>query len=87
MKLPDPSAKSRARGQTLEEFVSERLAKAVPPRKQVDVGGVNQAEQRFARWIGSVSLGRPTGADNDGIDEDLASGYANTHENGRLMFS
>lgn len=73
---------ARARGQTLEEFASEKLAKAVPEHKQVDLSASIQREQRFARWIGSVSLGRPTGADNDSIDADLAREYASTHENG-----
>ena len=85
--LPDEiagplSEVARARGQTLEEFASESLAKSVPKPGQVDAASVNQAEQRFARWIGSVSLGRPTGADNESIDADLAREYASTHENG-----
>jgi predicted transcriptional regulator len=32
--------------------------------------------QRFERHIGAVDLGHATGADNDGIDADLARAYA-----------
>jgi hypothetical protein len=30
--------------------------------------------------FGSASLGHPTGADNEGIDADLAAEYANNHD-------
>jgi predicted DNA-binding antitoxin AbrB/MazE fold protein len=33
--------------------------------------------------FGSVDLGHPTGADNEGIDADLAQEYAATHEESR----
>ena len=33
------------------------------------------AEERFARWIGSVNSGNPRSADNEQIDEDLAKEY------------
>lgn len=33
------------------------------------------AEERFARWIGSVNSGNPRSADNAQIDEDLAKEY------------
>ena len=35
---------------------------------------------RFENHFGAVDLGHPTGADNEGIDEDLARAYADTHE-------
>ncbi len=85
--LPDEvagplSEVARTRGQTLEEFASESLAKSVPHAKEADAASVAQAEKRFARWIGSVSLGHPSGSDNESIDADLAREYASTHENG-----
>lgn len=85
--LPDEvagplSELARTHGQTLEEFASESLAKSVPRPSEGDPASVAQAEQRFARWIGSVSLGHPTGADNESIDADLAREYASTQENG-----
>lgn len=42
-----------------------------------------QAErQRLRKHAGSVSLGRPTGIDNEAIDADLAREYGRTHEDG-----
>jgi hypothetical protein len=38
------------------------------------------ARQRFERHFGEIDLGRATGADNPGIDADLAREYANDHE-------
>jgi hypothetical protein len=38
------------------------------------------AEERFARWIGSVNSGNPRSADNEQIDADLAREYGATHD-------
>ncbi len=38
--------------------------------------------QRLRRHAGAISLGRPTGIDNEVIDADLAREYGSTHENG-----
>jgi predicted transcriptional regulator len=38
------------------------------------------ARQRFERHFGAINLGYATGADNEGIDADLARAYADTHE-------
>ena len=40
------------------------------------------ARKRFERHFGEVNLGRATGADNEGIDADLARAYADSHEEG-----
>ena len=40
------------------------------------------ARQRFERHFGEIDLGYPTGAENEGIDADLATEYADTHEAG-----
>jgi predicted transcriptional regulator len=40
------------------------------------------ARQRFERHFGAVNLGYATGADNEGIDADLARAYADPHEGG-----
>ena len=40
------------------------------------------ARERFERHFGEVNLGRATGADNEGIDADLARAYADSHEEG-----
>ena len=43
--------------------------------------GVTKAAQpSLAQLFGSVSLGYPTGADNESIDRDLAREYGATHE-------
>jgi hypothetical protein len=40
------------------------------------------ARERFEGHFGEVNLGRPTGADNESIDADLARAYADSHEGG-----
>jgi hypothetical protein len=40
------------------------------------------ARERFRRHFGEVDIGRPTGADNESIDADLAREYADSHEAG-----
>jgi hypothetical protein len=40
------------------------------------------ARERFERHFGAVNLGQATGADNEGIDADLARAYADEHEAG-----
>ena len=40
------------------------------------------ARERFERHFGEVNLGHATGADNEGIDADLARAYADSHEEG-----
>jgi hypothetical protein len=40
------------------------------------------ARERFERHFGAVNLGHATGADNEGIDADLARAYADSHEEG-----
>ena len=39
-----------------------------------------EGRDRFERQFGSVDLQRATGSDNEGIDEDLAREYADSHE-------
>ena len=38
---------------------------------------------RILAHAGAVDLGRPTGADNENIDADLAREYGSSHEDGR----
>ncbi len=42
--------------------------------------GASDARKRFERHFGAVRLGHATGADNEGIDADLARTYADGHE-------
>ncbi|MGQ9632572.1 MAG: hypothetical protein ACUVXI_19995 [bacterium] len=65
-------------GQTLEEWVLARLRSYVP---QVALSDQERAPAmaRLMRHAGAVNLGRPTGADNESIDTDLAREYSSTH--------
>lgn len=49
-------------------------------RKQISAEEERLAEERFARWIGSVHSGDPHSADNEQIDVDLALEYGATHD-------
>jgi hypothetical protein len=42
--------------------------------------GKSRSGKKLSDLFGSVSLGHPTGADNESIDADLAREYANSHE-------
>ncbi len=63
------------RGETAEKFVLEIVLKNVPQTKSGGNKDVKLAEERFARWIGSVNSGNPRSADNEQIDADLAAEY------------
>lgn len=65
------------KGRTPEEEASLRLESSVTRRNNQHARG--SLEELF----GSVSLGHPTGADNESIDRDLARAYADTHEDER----
>lgn len=66
---------------TVEECVLEFLRKYGPkPRPQLTEEERRAAQERFRQHIGAVSLGHPTGADNESIDADLAREYSSTHE-------
>lgn len=76
--IPSLSEVARARGQTVEEFAADTLVKRIAQDMRPDADDA-RAEERFARWIGSVSLGHPTGEDNESIDDDLAREYSSAH--------
>lgn len=38
------------------------------------------ARERFESHFGEIDLGRPTGAENERIDADLAKAYADSHQ-------
>jgi hypothetical protein len=62
-------------GRTPEEFASERLAQSFQHRPERSNG-----KGDVTRFFGAVSLGHPTGADNESIDGDLAREYGDNHE-------
>ena len=57
----------------LASLILERVAKHGNGTKTSGKGGIKEL-------FGSVSLGHPTGADNESIDADLGREYMNTHE-------
>ncbi|MFL6216753.1 MAG: hypothetical protein ACJ74J_22920 [Blastocatellia bacterium] len=65
-------------GRTPEELAAERLSRTLPTPPPQPPNGEKKASIRD--FFGSVSLGHPTGADNESIDRDLAREYAATHE-------
>lgn len=63
-------------GRKLEDLAVERLASTVRKshvQKPATKGSLSEL-------FGSVSLGYPTGLDNESIDRDLALAYGATHE-------
>jgi hypothetical protein len=65
-------------GQSLEEWAAAQLRScaAASARHAADLA-------RLLVHAGAVDLGRPTGADNQSIDADLARAYGCAHEDGR----
>ncbi len=46
-----------------------------------EAGGETKSAGGIREMFGSVSLGHPTGSDNESIDADLGREYGSTHEN------
>ncbi|MBI1747660.1 MAG: hypothetical protein HYR55_13900 [Acidobacteria bacterium] len=68
-------------GRTTEAVALEWLVKYAPkPRPKLSEEERRAAKKRFEQHFGSVSLGHPTGADNESIDADLVREYDVTHE-------
>ena len=65
-------------GQSLEQWATAQLhsCAASSARHAADLA-------RLLAHAGAVDLGRPTGADNESIDADLAREYGSSHEEGR----
>jgi hypothetical protein len=65
-------------GQSLEEWATAQLRAyaASSARRAADLA-------RLLIHAGAVDLGRPTGADNENIDADLAGEYGASPEDGR----
>jgi hypothetical protein len=64
-------------GQTLEQWATAQLCSsaASSTRQAADLA-------RLLAHAGAVDLGKPTGADNDSIDADLAREYSSSHQIG-----
>lgn len=68
-------------GQPFEELALEWLLKH-RSKQQPKLSDEDRkaAWQRLQRHLGAQKLGQPTGAENDGIDRDLACEYGSSHE-------
>jgi len=83
LEIPDdvfqPLAQAaRQAGQSLEQWATAQLRScAASSNKQAtDLA-------RLLAHAGAVDLGKPTGANNESIDADLAREYGSCHEDGR----
>jgi hypothetical protein len=83
LELPDevfqPLAQAAQQaGQSLEQWATVQLRSCVASstKQAVDLA-------RLLVHAGAVDLGKPTGADNESIDADLAREYGSSHEEGR----
>lgn len=69
---------ARQAGQSLEQWATAQLRScaASSTKHTSDL-------QRLMAHAGAVNLGKPTGADNEGIDADLAREYGSNHQDDR----
>jgi hypothetical protein len=68
-------------GRKVESVALEWLNSVQPaPRPKMTEEERQASIERFRRHAGAVSLGYPTGADNESIDRDLAREYGSSHE-------
>ena len=66
---------AESKGETAEKFVLEIVLKNAPKKTNGNVENDEEAEKRFARWIGAANSGNPRSADNEQIDADLVAEY------------
>lgn len=68
---------AEAEGKSAADWIAHNLSSLPRPLTEVDR---EVARARFRQHIGAVSLGYPTGSDNEIIDADLAREYGSNHE-------
>ncbi len=68
--------KIKRKGRAIVTLLDEEILDTNPSSDEEN----RAAEERFARWIGSVDSGNPNSADNEQIDADLAWEYGATHD-------
>jgi hypothetical protein len=83
IELPEPIynrliAVSRANGVSPVDWIAAKLPNG--PIAHPSESDQSSALERLLRHAGSISLGYPTGTDNEAIDADLAREYGDTHE-------
>lgn len=68
-------------GRTAEAVALEYMARHAPkPPPNLTQEERKEALAKLLKHAGAVSLGYPTGADNESIDADLAREYGSAHE-------
>jgi hypothetical protein len=68
-------------GRTAEAVALEYMARHAPqPPPKLTREKREEALAQLLKHAGAVSLGYPTGADNESIDSDLAREYGSSHE-------
>jgi predicted component of type VI protein secretion system len=69
---------ARSGGVAPSEWIASRLPR--PERPPASEADREAALARLRQFAGTVSLGHPTGIDNEQIDADLAREYLDPHE-------
>ncbi len=77
----DLQQKANAVGVSITEWIVTALSKRGIPVNEVlpSTEHLEQSRQRFRSHAGAISLGYPTGIDNESIDADLAKAYADDY--------
>src|SRR5262249_17510451 len=71
-------------GRTTEALVADWLTRQIPGNGSGDLSREGEGPLTvLLPHLGAVDLGYPTGADNEGIDADLARELGNSHEENR----
>ena len=72
--------KARENGHSLKDELVKYLAKELPKQPELSPEEAERRRRAFERHFGEVSSGDPNSSDNERIDADLASAYADDHE-------
>jgi hypothetical protein len=77
----DLQRKASAVGISITEWIVTVLSRqgAAANRVMLSLEQQEQAQQKFKRHAGAISLGYATGTDNEVIDADLAKAYADEY--------
>ena len=78
----DLQQQANAVGLSIAEWIVAALSNQNSGMSRVlhSVAQQEEARQRFRSHAGAISLGYPTGIDNESIDADLARAYATEYE-------
>ena len=71
---------ARENGHSFEDELIDHLARTRPRPPKLSPEEAERRRRAFERHFGEVSSGDPNSSDNERIDADLASAYADDHE-------